>query len=74
MVRAMIQVAQSLHLVAHAEGVETEDESEFLRANGCRYAQGFWFGHPMPADDLASLAREGRPLGATPSLVSHTRS
>jgi diguanylate cyclase (GGDEF)-like protein/PAS domain S-box-containing protein len=63
MVRAMIQVAQSLDMIPHAEGVETESEYVFLRANGCRLAQGYWFAHPMPADDLRELAREGRPLG-----------
>jgi diguanylate cyclase (GGDEF)-like protein/PAS domain S-box-containing protein len=66
MVRAMIQVAQSLEVIAHAEGVETEDEYAFLRANGCRYAQGFWFGHPMPAEDFARVARVGLPLGHVP--------
>ncbi len=64
MVRAMIQVAQSLDMVPLAEGVETEGEYVFLRSNGCRLAQGFWFAHPMPADDLTRLARRGEGLGA----------
>jgi EAL domain-containing protein (putative c-di-GMP-specific phosphodiesterase class I) len=66
MVRAMIQVAQSLEVIAHAEGVETEDEYAFLRANGCRYAQGFWFGHPMPAEEFVRVVRDGLPLGHVP--------
>jgi len=64
MVRAMIQVAQSLDMVPLAEGVETEGEYVFLRSNGCRLAQGFWFAHPMPADELESIVRGGEPLGA----------
>jgi EAL domain-containing protein (putative c-di-GMP-specific phosphodiesterase class I) len=56
MVRAMIQVAQSLDMVPLAEGVETEGEYIFLRSNGCRLAQGFWFAHPMPAEALRELA------------------
>ena len=68
MVRAMIQVAQSLDMIPLAEGVETEGEYVFLRSNGCRLAQGFWFAHPVPAADLAELvAREGG-LGATPEV------
>ncbi len=43
MVRAMIQLAQSLSMVPLAEGIETHGEFEFLRANGCRLAQGFHF-------------------------------
>jgi EAL domain-containing protein (putative c-di-GMP-specific phosphodiesterase class I) len=66
MVRAMIQVAHSLEMVAHAEGVETGDEYAFLRANGCRYAQGYWFARPMPAQELAELVRRGAPLGQVP--------
>ena len=60
MVRAMIQVAQSLDMVPLAEGVESESEYVFLRSNGCRLAQGFWFAHPMPAEELEAMA--SRPL------------
>jgi EAL domain-containing protein (putative c-di-GMP-specific phosphodiesterase class I) len=63
MVRAMIQVAQSLDMIPLAEGIETEGEYVFLRSNGCRLAQGFWFAHPMPPDELADLARDRKPLG-----------
>ncbi len=56
MVRAMIQVAQSLDMVPLAEGVESESEYVFLRSNGCRLAQGFWFAHPMPAEELEAMA------------------
>jgi diguanylate cyclase (GGDEF)-like protein/PAS domain S-box-containing protein len=64
MVRAMIQVAQSLDMVPLAEGVESESEYVFLRSNGCRLAQGFWFAHPMPAEELESLASKPLPLGS----------
>ena len=63
MVRAMVQVAQSLDMVPLAEGVETEGEYVFLRSNGCRLAQGFWFAHPMPADQLEAMASTTLPLG-----------
>lgn len=60
MVRAMIQLAQGLGMTPLAEGVETEGEFQFLRANGCILAQGFYFARPMPAGDIpALLAREG---------------
>ena len=64
MVRAMIQVAQSLDMVPLAEGVETEGEYVFLRSNGCRLAQGFWFAHPVPADELERLVSGTLPLDA----------
>jgi EAL domain-containing protein (putative c-di-GMP-specific phosphodiesterase class I) len=65
MVRAMIQVAQSLDMTPLAEGIETRGEWEFLRANGCRLAQGFWFARPVPAEDLPALAT--RPGGLVPA-------
>jgi EAL domain-containing protein (putative c-di-GMP-specific phosphodiesterase class I) len=64
MVRAMIQVAQSLDMVPLAEGVESESEYVFLRSNGCRLAQGFWFAHPMPPEELEQLASKPLPLGS----------
>ncbi len=70
MVRAMIQVAQSLDMVPLAEGIETESEYVFLRANGCRFAQGFWFARPMPADEFRALAMERAPLGSTDHAAS----
>jgi diguanylate cyclase (GGDEF)-like protein len=68
MVRAMIQLAQSLGMVPLAEGVETTGEYVFLRSNGCRLAQGFLFARPVPAEEIPALvAREG---GLAPALLA----
>jgi diguanylate cyclase (GGDEF)-like protein/PAS domain S-box-containing protein len=55
MVRAMIQLAQGLQMIPLAEGVESHGEYEFLRANGCLLAQGFWFARPAPACEIPEL-------------------
>jgi diguanylate cyclase (GGDEF)-like protein/PAS domain S-box-containing protein len=69
MVRAMIQLAQSLGMIPLAEGIETYGEFEFLRANGCRLAQGFHFAYPSPAAEIpALLSREGGLFTQPPSL------
>jgi diguanylate cyclase (GGDEF)-like protein/PAS domain S-box-containing protein len=68
MVRAMIQVAQSLDMIPLAEGVETEGEYIFLRSNGCRLAQGFWFSHPVPAEEIGDLTRFRDGLGSSPEF------
>ena len=62
MVRAMIQLAQSLEMIPLAEGIETEAELVFLRANGCRLAQGFHFARPVPASEIPDLAARSEGL------------
>jgi diguanylate cyclase (GGDEF)-like protein len=58
MVRAMIQLAQSLDLTPLAEGVESQGEYAFLRSQGCRLAQGFYFSRPLPAVGISTMATQ----------------
>jgi diguanylate cyclase (GGDEF)-like protein/PAS domain S-box-containing protein len=50
-VESIVSLAHSLGLVALAEGVETEQQSERLRDVGCDLAQGFLWSAATPADD-----------------------
>ena len=59
---AIIAMASSLRLNVLAEGVETDEQLAFLRAQGCNEIQGFSFSHPLPADEFAQLLREGRQM------------
>ena len=51
-VKAIIALAKSLNLDLIAEGVETNAQKEFLRKNGCKNIQGYYYGKPMPADEI----------------------
>jgi diguanylate cyclase (GGDEF)-like protein len=55
-VSATIELARRLGLDVVAEGVESERVLEALRSLGCRFAQGFAVGRPMPADEVAAQA------------------
>ena len=53
--RAIISIAEGLGLGLVAEGVETPVHAEFLRAAGCRMAQGYLFARPMNAHDATDM-------------------
>jgi diguanylate cyclase (GGDEF)-like protein len=63
-VKATILLASSLNIAVLAEGVERQEQVDFLQAEGCAEVQGFLFGRPQP---LADIARQvGRAEGAPP--------
>ena len=53
--RSMTQLGISLGIAITAEGVETKDQLEQLRAEGCTEIQGYYFSPPTPASEIAEL-------------------
>jgi len=51
-VTAVIRMAHSLNLNVIAEGVETEQQLEFLRERDCHEVQGYLFSRPVPPDEF----------------------
>jgi diguanylate cyclase (GGDEF)-like protein len=62
-VSAIISMGQSLNLRIIAEGVETEDQLDFLKAHKCDEAQGFYFSRPVPPQQIASFLESREPIG-----------
>ncbi|HYM62314.1 MAG TPA: EAL domain-containing protein [Thermoanaerobaculia bacterium] len=59
---AVIAMAHSLNLIVVAEGVETEEQLDFLSRQRCDRIQGFLFSAPMSADELEPYLLEQREL------------
>jgi diguanylate cyclase (GGDEF)-like protein/PAS domain S-box-containing protein len=54
-VRAVVDLASAMGIVAIAEGVETADQLAGLKTLGCPVGQGYYFSPPVPADELMQL-------------------
>ena len=52
---AIINMAHSLRLKVVAEGVETQDQLEFLRGHGCDEIQGYLLSKPLPAAEISAI-------------------
>ena len=60
MVKAIISMAKDLGLDVVAEGVETKEQSDFLRMNGCQYVQGFYFSKPLNVEEFEAYIEKIR--------------
>jgi diguanylate cyclase (GGDEF)-like protein len=60
-IRAVMRLGSSLGMITTAEGVETEEQLEILRAEGCMQVQGFLFSKAVPAAEIPLLLRRLQP-------------
>jgi len=62
-IRTIVSMARSLNIETVAEGVETKGQQAFLRKEGCKKMQGYYFGRPMPEDKFEEMLRSKDPVG-----------
>ena len=60
-VEMVLRLAQALDLQVVAEGVETAGQLDKLRRLGCPLMQGYYFGRPMPAEQVGDFLRQPQP-------------
>jgi diguanylate cyclase (GGDEF)-like protein/PAS domain S-box-containing protein len=56
-IRSIIALGHRLNLRVIAEGVETQEQLDFLRIRGCDEIQGYFYSRPMPAHEVAGFVR-----------------
>jgi PAS domain S-box-containing protein/diguanylate cyclase (GGDEF)-like protein len=69
-VSTIISLAHSLNMKVVAEGVETEEQSKYLKLLKCDEMQGYLFSRPLPASQLVDLLRASVPDRALPGTPS----
>lgn len=57
---SIVKMAHWLNMPIIAEGVETKEQSNFLRSIGCDYIQGFLYSKPLAEEDFYKLLKEGQ--------------
>ena len=53
-IKTIVALGRSLHMEITVEGIENHRQVEFLRSVKCDQVQGYYFGRPMPAADVAA--------------------
>jgi EAL domain-containing protein (putative c-di-GMP-specific phosphodiesterase class I) len=61
LVRSIVKLGQTLHMEVLAEGIETSEQLNKLRAIDCRLGQGFYFSPALPAAEVIELLAHGWP-------------
>ena len=56
-VQTIIGMGNSLGMEVVAEGVENEEQRDFLERNGCHAYQGYLFSKPVPIEEFEALIR-----------------
>ncbi|MES0327589.1 MAG: EAL domain-containing protein, partial [Gammaproteobacteria bacterium] len=57
MINSIIALGHCMGFQVLAEGVETEDQLNYLKEHGCDEVQGYFYSRPIPADELEKLCK-----------------
>jgi diguanylate cyclase (GGDEF)-like protein/PAS domain S-box-containing protein len=66
-IHATLTLVENLGKASVAEGVEDAAQVAILQSLGCRYAQGYYFSHPVPAEQLMVRLSPALPLASLPA-------
>lgn len=70
----IIDMAKTLNMLIVAEGVETQEQEDYLRAHGVRYMQGWFYTKALPLDEFITFYHETKArFGAAPIVLKADR-
>ena len=69
-VRAAVSLSRSLRMRCLAEGVETEEQLQFLKLEGCVEVQGFYFSRPVSGGEISRMLLR-QPVPPAVALARH---
>jgi EAL domain-containing protein (putative c-di-GMP-specific phosphodiesterase class I) len=73
-IKAIVSMAHSMNIKVVGEGVETQNQFDFLAANGCDEGQGFFLSPPISQDDIFAMLNDIKPsqLGNVWEILGQT--
>jgi len=57
--KTIIKLCESLNLNVIAEGVETEEQKDFMLENGCKLIQGYYYSKPVSIEEITKILKNG---------------
>ena len=57
---SVVNMSKLMNLPIVAEGVETQEQADYLRSIGCDYVQGFLYARPMPVTSYEGIMKKDR--------------
>jgi diguanylate cyclase (GGDEF)-like protein len=71
--RAIIAMGRSMRMATVAEGIETAEQADSMRALGCTYGQGYFFSYPLSDTDVVAAFAADRLAAESPVPAAATR-
>lgn len=58
MIASILDMTEKLHISTVAEGIETQQQMEYIRTVNCDTIQGYYFSRPLPVEEFEAWLRE----------------
>ncbi|MEG1732310.1 MAG: EAL domain-containing protein, partial [Longicatena sp.] len=67
----VVELIKSLHMISVMEGVETQEQLDFLKDMGCDIGQGYLYSKAISANEYITFVKNGNPIQDLKKYLSH---